>query len=307
MTTLPTRRPASTEALLGVMDVGGSHAVAAAVDLARSPHAIVDRSRVELDAAAGRTELLARLWQPAVALHRAGMNWTIALPGPFDYARGEGDFAGVGKFASIARVNLRVHLAEALRIPPGDVHFVNDAEAFAVGEWAASDARRPRFIGITLGTGVGSAFLAEGRAVSEGADVPPHGWAHLILIDGAPLEERVSTAAIMAAYRERSGSTATVREIARRAADGDAVAAEVFGAAMRTLGRALGPWCVRFAADELVIGGAMARAWALIEAPLRSGLADAGTVPPLLRPARLGDDAALIGAAEWTAPSSPTS
>ena len=28
----------------------------------------------------------------------AASSWTVALPGPFDYAAGRGDFAGVAKF-----------------------------------------------------------------------------------------------------------------------------------------------------------------------------------------------------------------
>jgi len=297
--TMPDSTPMS---LLGVMDVGGSHAYAGVLDTSDSHRRILANMRSAIDSHADRDELLRALLQPMLSLHRPGMPWTIAMPGPFDYARGRGDFEGVGKFQSIAAVDLRGTFAQALRIAETDVRFLNDAEAFAVGEWTADAHRADRFVGITLGTGIGSAFLDHGQAVRRGSSVPPNGWAHLIEVDGAPLEDLVSTSAIVAAYRASTGVTLTVREIAAAATAGDSAASTAFGEAIRTLGRALAPWLVRFAADVLVIGGAISGSWHLVEPALRAGFEDA--VPGLsgqsLRRARLGEDAALLGAAEWT-------
>jgi len=283
---------------IGVMDVGGSHVTAALLD---PTGAVLDRRDGPLDSSAPREHLIEQLLAPARQLARPGLSWAIALPGPFDYPAGVGTFAGVGKFQSIAGVDLRSAVSAALGTEPTDVHFVNDAIAYGIGEWTADADRATRFVCITLGTGVGSSFLDHGLPVESGDEIPPHGWVFLIEVDGQPLERSVSTAAIVAAYREATGEYREVREIATAASAGDAVAATVFARAMETLGAALAPYISSFATDELVIGGGMARSWPLIEGPLSAGLRRehphlAGL---LIRPAILGDEAPLIGAADW--------
>jgi glucokinase len=110
------------------------------------------------------------------------------------------------------------------------VAFLNDADAFLVGEWAAGAGRgHTRVAGITLGTGIGSAFLADGRIVSTGHDVPPRGEVHLVSIDGRPLEDTVSRRAIVAEYARLAGGDRArpaldVVDIAARARGGEAPA-----------------------------------------------------------------------------------
>ena len=89
----------------------------------------------------------------------------------------------------------------ALRPSPSAVRFLNDADAFGVGEYAVGAARgHDRAVCITLGTGVGSAFLDRGRPVNSGPTVPPDGSIHLVVHDGRPIEETVSRRAIRTAY-----------------------------------------------------------------------------------------------------------
>jgi glucokinase len=151
-------------------------------------------------------------------------------------------------------------------------------------------------VGLTLGTGVGSAFLVRGTLVDDGPDVPPEGAAHRLTIDGRPLEDSVSTRAIVGRYAGlASGGLADVCEIAARARRGDEHAHAVLHDAFCGLGRALAPWFARFQPTVVVVGGAMAGSWDLIAAPLLEGLelAPAGRVTPAL----LREDAALLGAA----------
>jgi len=283
---------------IGVMDVGGSHVTAA---LLGPSGAVAERRDARLDSGAPRERLLEQLLAPARELARPGLSWAIALPGPFDYPAGVGTFAGVGKFQSIAGVDLRFAVSAALGTSAADVHFVNDAIAYGIGEWTADVERATRFVCITLGTGVGSSFLDRGMPVESGEEVPPHGWAFLIEVDGQPLERSVSTAAIVAAYRRAAGQSRQVREIAAAASAGDPVAESVFVRAMETLGAAIAPYLSRFSTDELVIGGGMARSWSLLEVPLRAGLSrEYRHLADLrIRPALLGDEAPLIGAADW--------
>jgi glucokinase len=297
--------------LIAAMDVGGTHVATALVRT--DPLAVVSGSgaRTPLDAAAAAAVLLSRLSAAASASQLADADrWGIAMPGPFDYEHGIGRYSGVAKFESLYGVDVRTSIAEAVGAPMSDVVFVNDADAFALGEWAAGAATgADRCVGITLGTGVGSGWIAGGRAIGQGPGVPPGGEAHLLEIDGRPLEDVVSRRAIRHAYQslatralgraDPDGSDPVdldVREIAARARVGDASAAAVFTDVFEALGRALGPHLSVFGAQVLVVGGSIAGAWDLIEPPLRRGL---GPVADSMAVA-VSDDAeraALLGAA----------
>ncbi|WP_423920778.1 ROK family protein [Frigoribacterium sp. 2-23] len=346
--------------LVGVMDVGGGHVTAALVaggpvasgrvdggpvasgrvdgagvegagsDAGPEEARVQDRVDGTLDPGAGRAELLAALAAPARELARRSgvseLSWVVALPGPFDYAAGTGSFEGVGKFGSLAGIDLGAELGSALgaALDPaaGGVHFENDAVAYGVGDWAFGGLGRPdRAVVITLGTGVGSAFLDHGRAVSDGPTVPTDGNVHTLTIDGRPLEETMSSAAIVARYEVSSGAgtgagvaaagslaagagsagATSVEAICRAARAGDVVALSAVEGAVSALGAALAPWLDRFEASHLVVGGAISRSWDVIAEPLVAGL---GRVDPALAsrvvvlPSPLREDAPLLGAAE---------
>jgi glucokinase len=227
----------------------------------------------------------------------------VAIPGPFDYETGIGRFAGVAKFEMLAGVNVGAALLEGLVPWVRRVRFLNDADAFGIGEWTAGMARgHDRAVAITIGTGIGSAFLDRGHVVENDPRVPPTGRVYLLVIDGQQLEDRVSRRAILRAAAGHpalsAGPDAVVRDLAEAARAGDAAAAAVFEDAFTALGRALGPWLARFEATILVVGGAIAASWDLVEPSLTAGLR-VGELPwsgPVRR-ARLGGDAGLIGAA----------
>ncbi|TCK61365.1 ROK family protein [Curtobacterium sp. PhB136] len=256
------------------MDVGGGHVTAALIDPASVGDVLVERG-APVDPHAERDALLEQLAAPGrvLAEHETLAGWSIAMPGPFDAAAGTGTFAGVDKFQSLAGIDLRAALADRLGVAPGAVRFVNDAVAYGIGEWASgAGVGAHRMICVTLGTGVGSAFLVGGEEVRSGPTVPEAGEVHRLTIDGRPLEETISSPAIRRADRARSGRERTVEEICAAARAGDRGAREVVSSAMRALGVALRPWAERFAADRVVVGGSIARSWDVIEAPLRAGL-----------------------------------
>jgi glucokinase len=229
-------------------------------------------------------------------------SWGVALPGPFDYERGFGLFQNVGKFESLYGVDVRAALTAGLPGPPASITFVNDAEAFMWGErlyGAAAGFRR--CTGITLGTGVGSAFFADQSVQRQGPGVPPEGRVDLLEVDGAPLEDRISTRALVREYDRLTGTLVKgVAEIFDRARAGDPTAREVLESAFHALGAALRPWLRRFGAECLVVGGAMTGSWELIGPALSSGLGASPGRPLEALVVRVGVhpvDAALLGAA----------
>jgi glucokinase len=284
------------------LEIGGTHVTVALIEMEPLRVVAGSRNREPLVAAAGAEAILESIVRCARTLDDAvpaGTTWGVAIPGPFDYASGIGRFSGVAKFEALNGVDVGRALLE--RLPrAAQVTFLNDADASLLGEWAAGAAAgHDRAAGITLGTGIGSAFLADGQLVETGPDVPPEGRADLLTIDGRPLEETVSRRAILARYAELAPASAAgldVHDVAARARAGDTVARGVFDAALSALGSTLAPWLDRFGATVLVVGGSMSGSWDLVEPPLRAGLG--GRIE--LVPAANSDDAALIGAA-WHA------
>ena len=268
------------------MDVGGSHVTAALVDGAT----ILERADLDLDPHGTADEILGTIAAAGLALGRHEA-WTLAFPGPFDYARGIGTFEGVAKFGAIAGLDLGVVLGERLE---AGVRFVDDADAYGQGEWLAGAAQgHDRAICITLGTGMGASFLRDGVAVWDGDGVPPGGNLYPFEYLGRPIEDTVSTRALLASYGQ---SGVSVREVFERARAGETSAALVIEKTMEHLGRFLAPFVAGFGATMVVIGGSISQSWDLIESPLRRGLGDSAA--QTARSELLGD-APLIGAALW--------
>ncbi|MET7778335.1 ROK family protein [Streptomyces mirabilis] len=258
--------------MIPVLEIGGTHVTAALVDLRDGR--VTSRTRKPLDADGDAEDIL------GVVRHCAdgppvppGARWGVAAPGPFDHARGVALFKGVGTFDALYGMDLRAALLDGLRQRPGDVVFLNDAHAFLTGEWSTGTVRgHRRAVGITLGTGVGSAFLADGRICDSGP--------------GVPLEGRMDL----------------THDIAGRARAGEARAQRVLDDVFTGLGVALGPRLRDFGATALVVGGSMARSWDIVAPALSTGLVTGGWTAGArrtraMKPAGPAGDAALVGAA----------
>ena len=278
-----------------MLEIGGSHVLAAVVDT-ESWTQVGSARRVELDPAAGADELLARFARAGAELAggfagecaghgEPARRWAVAIPDPFDYRRGVGRFREVGKFEGLDGVDLRARLLAVLPWSPTWIGFVNDADAYALGEWwRGAGVGSARCVGITLGAGVGSGWIADGRVVDTGPDVPPGGRANRLSVHGLPLEEAFSSRALRRRYVElvgergldQDGLPVQVREIAGRARDGDGPARTVLRAAADALGDALGEYLHRFDPDVVVFGGSMAGAWDLLGPPFLEAAARSG-------------------------------
>ncbi|MFF4753230.1 ROK family protein [Streptomyces sp. NPDC002514] len=287
-----------------VMEVGGTHVTAAGVDLGARSLRSGRSFREVVDGDGSTGDFVSALVRAAAHLpaQQGPVRWAVALPGPFDYERGIGRYEGVGKFDALRGFDLRAALTASL---PGAaaVSFWNDADAFVLGEWWAGAARGHRsVVGITLGTGVGSCFLRDGRIQRHGPGVPPDGRVHVLRYADEPLEETVSRRALRRAYARATGaSPPDVQEIARRARQGgDRAAVGVFAEAFTALGSVLGPLLAAFEPTVLVVGGAIAGAWDLVAEPLRAGLTAAGPARNgriVVTAARQPAEAPLLGAA----------
>jgi glucokinase len=216
------------------------------------------------------------------------------VPGPFDYASGVSMIRGVAKLDALYGADLRERLSHDLGLERAKrVRFLNDAQAFVLGEWWAGAAQgHARAMGVTLGTGLGSGFLADGEIVVAGPEVPPEARLDLVPFRRGAVEDVLSSRGIASAF----GPKIDVAEIAHRAREREPKAVAVFAEFGTALGEFLEPWVLRFAPTSLVFGGSITRAWDLfVDAFVRS-------CPAAAQVARCGpadrlDEAPLLGAA----------
>jgi glucokinase len=288
-------RPVTIGEVVGALDIGGTHVTAGRVHLQSATVEPGTRVRVAFPPAGGPA-LLERIVETAAAVATPEIGrFGVAAPGPFDYAAGI--CRTTHKLPGLYGVNLRRELGAALELTGRHaVSFLNDAEAFILGEWWAGAARgHTRVVGITLGTGLGSAFLEHGRIVRSGTRVPADGALYRLAFRGAPVEEAISRGALLDRYGASSEEGIDVQQIAARGRAGEGRARLAFRELAADLAEFLVPSLEAFAPTCLVVGGSIARAWELLEPALEQRLT---ALRPLVvaRAARI-DDAPLLGAA----------
>ncbi len=280
-----------SESRILAFDVGGSH-VAAAVccasgfslgPVATAAHASVSTSGAFLD-------LLDRLGTKARGDRDAVIGAMLAVPGPFDLQ------AGVSlmrhKLPYLYGIDLRQGLAERFGLKPADVRFLNDADAYLLGEIGAGAARGfSRSVGLTLGTGIGSAFAIDGNLVTEGSGVPSGGEIWNLPYQGGIVEDSISSRAIVGNYERCTGKKREVVDLAA-AAESDPAARESFTEFGKHLGIVIRTLLAGFHAGVIVMGGGISRSADLFLPAVRAEIGDSTTQ---LRVSELKDKAALVG------------
>jgi glucokinase len=214
----------------------------------------------------------------------------LAVPGPFDLK------AGVSlmrhKLPYLYGFDLRQALAARFGWPPAQVRFLNDADAYLLGEIGAGAARGfRRAVGLTLGTGIGSAFAVEGRLVTDGPGVPSSGEIWNLPYQGGIVEDFVSARAIAGNYERRTGKKREVVDLAA-AVRTDQAAEQAFQEFGQHLGEVIRTLLAGFRAEVIVLGGGISRSANLFLPAVEAQIGDS---PIQLRVSELKDKAALVG------------
>jgi glucokinase len=281
-----------------VYDVGGSHISAAVFhNESCALSNVVSAGYPAEQTVATFLDVLESLATQASSRETGILGAGLAMPGPFDYD------AGVSwmehKLPYLYAVDLRAAFAARRGWQPGQVRFLNDAAAYLLGEVRAGAARNvARAVVITLGTGIGSGFAVNGEVVRSGTGVPPGGEIWNLPFAGGIIEDQVSTRALQASYKQRTGNDSEVSAIAAAAAT-DPLAAAVFSDFGHHLGEALRAVVSDFAPQVVVLGGGISRSAQLFVPAAQQELEGLGIE---LRIAQLMDNAPLTGAgAAWFA------
>ncbi|MEU7990953.1 ROK family protein [Streptosporangium canum] len=163
------------------------------------------------------------------------------------------------------------------------------------------------FLFLPIGTGIAGAVIVDGEPYGGAA-----GWGgeigHIPVFPGGEtcacgqigcLETYASASAVGRRYSARAASPATAEQVAALTVSGDPVAAEVWDDAVEALSLALATYTLLLDPSVIVLGGGLAEAGPLLSDPLADRLRKRLTfrAAPPLRPAALGVNAGMLGAA----------
>ena len=284
------------------MDVGGSHLSSAVVDLSTGRF-VGEVVNTPIDSRASASVILgtfaanlATVSEYAEPESLAGLG--IAIPGPFDYENGVSTIAGVCKYDSVFGLDFVKTLSPRVgKYGINSFRFTNDASAFALGEYLGGAGRgKHKIMVLTLGTGVGSGFVDDGRLIEEGSSVPEHGWVYNYPFEGGIADDAFSTRWFVKRFKELTGITVKgAKEIADLCGK-DPSADKLFNEYGERLAEFISPLAGRFGAEEVILGGNIARSFNLFGNTLRAKLMDFGCKVGLSTSA-LWDKAAMTGAA----------
>jgi glucokinase len=274
-------------------DIGGTHITAAVIDLENKMIIEDTRTRVNVNSQGTATEIL-KSWSAVLtqAYEKFGspvQQVALAMPGPFDYQKGISLIKDLHKYEAIYGLNIKLYLSEVLRIDSADILFRNDAEAFLQGEIVAgAGTGYPKALGITLGTGFGSALSFDGIAKDLNLGSEPY--------KDSIADDYFSTRWFLRRYREITGLSATGVSGLTLMSKHNAVVQGIFDEFTANLSLFLKDVVLAEKPDVLVIGGNIAKASDLFLNGLSNRLiTDAESLKMKL--ALLGEDAALMGAA----------
>ncbi|MGV8880296.1 MAG: ROK family protein [Sphingobacteriaceae bacterium] len=276
---------------LGI-DIGGSHITAALIDLKTCEILPDSYLRRRLNSHEPAEQIIG-LWSDVIdSVYRSapGLNKKIgiAMPGPFNYEKGICLIKGQDKYDALYGMNVKELLAQKLKISEANIRFMNDACCFLKGEVLGGAARGFRHaIGLTLGTGLGSASYHEG--VTLDADLWHHPFKDSIV------EDYISSRWFVNYYQSISGiRLENVKELAKSATFPQVQ--EVFNLFGKNIGIFLTEFIRMEHPEVVVMGGNISQAVPLFITETQKVL-NSHSANVILRAAMLGEKAALIGAA----------
>ncbi len=280
------------------VDIGGSHISSCAYDHESKTLRRETFSHKKIDPHGNKEEILSG-WVDALEATIKGLAEPIsgigvAMPGPFDYYNGISKITDVEKLQSLYDVNLCLELAERLKMRPSQIRFINDATAFSVAEALIGKASKyKKAIAITLGTGLGSSFLLNGKPIIKDKKVPEGGFLYNQYYQNVFADDLFSTRGIINAFEEETGKRLNnVKELCELV-DVDPNANKVFHDFGTRLADFINPYIEEFEADVLVFGGNISKAFAFFGPAMEEELKGVEEIYV----SEFGEKAAIIGSA----------
>ncbi len=309
--------------VIGV-DLGGTNVRAAIVD---RDGKIVGDGRTDSKAMEGLEFTVAQIVEAVkIAAADASIDLSetagMGMGVPGTHKSEEGIVVWSPNFKDWNDVQLLAPITDKLKIP---AYMGNDANVAAFGEYAFGAGKGAKvMVMFTLGTGIGSGLVINGRSYLGVTETAPEMGHHIILADGPRCScgrygcveslcrrdaiidraARKAHAGRHTSLIEKSGHDLryiTPRMIAEAASEGDEVSIETYEEVGYYLGLAVANAINILNPDKIVIGGGIAQAGELLFGPIRRTIEVNALYPALqvcqILPADLGDDAGVLGGA----------
>lgn len=289
------------EIAIGV-DVGGSHIVSAAVNL-KTNEIIPDSTfSVKINNKEPK-EIILENWSKAInkSIEKIpdseNAKIGFAIPGPFNYKEGIAMYEGDNdKYENLYNVSIVKELPKFINSKNVELRFLNDATSFGVGVSTQGKAKNcEKIIVITLGTGFGSAFIANGIPQVNTDDVPQGGCLWDKPFKKSIADDYFSTRWCIERYFElTSERVGGVKEVAMANTTESAKVFEEFGSNMAEF---MLPFIMDFKPEIIVMGGNVSKANHLFLPAFDDTLKSNGQVVDF-EMSPLMEDAAILGSAK---------
>lgn len=204
------------------------------------------------------------------------LNIGFTFPGPFDYRNGISYVKDVGKFDTLYGMNIRdeiLNRLHAARFPVNqqiNIAFENDCRLFGIG--VSEKLPERKLICLTIGTGLGSAFLENGEVLRYKKGIPSEGYLYRVPYKLSIVDDYFSIRGILklaSAHGIDIEHYSTVKDISQLAKEKHISAIQTFATFGNNLAEMLEPYIQSFQPDKIVIGGQISKSFDLFGNPLQ--------------------------------------
>jgi glucokinase len=191
------------------VDLGGTNIAAGLVD---GQYRILDRESVKTNVPRPAESIIRDIAGLVVKLcERNGLNQCeieavgVGVPGTINEDTGYVEYSNNIRFENVPFIEMLGRLVSA------PVHFGNDANAAALGEYLAGGYNVQSFVMVTLGTGVGSGIILDGRLI-KGINFAASELGHTVIKMGG----EQCTCGRKGCFEAYASATALIRDARRR-------------------------------------------------------------------------------------------
>jgi len=272
------------------VDIGGTHIAVGEVDLSKKIIKPGSRFREEVNALASYDDIMEK-WVGVMKrllddTNPNEVNIGIAMPGPFDYQQGISYIKDLDKYEALYGCNIKQAFAAELGILPENILFRNDAESFLHAEVLSLEIpESEKVVGVTLGTGLGSAVSCRGNTKDVFRAITP-------MHDGIS-EDYISSRWFVKRYFELTGLFLENGVKGLMNSNDNEVREMLFKEFSINLGTFLNSFAADEEASHIVIGGNIAKCWDEFIVVVRENILNQQI---LISKSKLWEDAAMVGA-----------
>ncbi len=259
------------------LDIGGSHFSVGIIQAGKEQPVTQLEVNTQLINSAAKAEVILAQWCKNIEsicqnsrIHSLdGLGF--AMPGPFLYEKGVAAIESLHKYDNLFGINIKATLLNRLSqqwaIQPDQITFVNDAHGFLLGAVHTNGWQKERVLAITIGTGLGAGFYANGQVCTEGTGIPEGGFLYYLPFKDGMAEEYISTRWLIQRFNALKGAALqNVKQLVEEYPQ-DPYTYQVFYEFGTHLAEFLAPVITAFEPDKILFGGNIVKTYAYFREP----------------------------------------